>query len=173
MLPYFAVGMLATLVAHGRTVPRRAGWALAGAAVALIGADAWWHSVATTGIAPVVWRDLPAAVGFAGIIVLAAHGARAGRLLGTPLLAGLGTVSYGVYLWHVPLILWAKGHGLLPGSPVAALFAALAATLVVATSSWFFIEKPVLAWAHRRTPKTRRARRARQTVAVPAYERAR
>ena len=102
MLPYFAVGMLAALITHGRTIPRRAGWALAAGAMALIGADAWWHSVTTTGTAPVVVRDLPAAVGFAAVVALAAHGARAGRVLGTRPLAGLGTVSYGVYLWHVP-----------------------------------------------------------------------
>ena len=100
--------------------------------------------MATTGTAPVVVRDLPAAVGFAAVVALAAHGARAGRVLGTRPLAGLGTVSYGVYLWHVPLILWAKGHGLLPGSPVVAGLVALAATLVVATASWLLVERPIL-----------------------------
>ena len=171
MLPYFAVGMLAALIAHGRTISRRAGWALAAGAVALIGADAWWHSVVTTGTAPVVVRDLPAAVGFAGVVALAAHGVRAGRVLGTRPLAGLGTVSYGVYLWHVPLILWAKGHGLLPSSPVLALLAALAATLVVATASWLLVERPVLAWAHRRTPRARPRARTARPRAAPAPSR--
>jgi peptidoglycan/LPS O-acetylase OafA/YrhL len=168
MLPYFAAGMLAALVAHGRTIPRRTGWALAAGGLGLIVADAWWHSVATTGTLPVVVRDLPAAFGFAALIALAAHGARAGRVLGTRPLAGLGTVSYGVYLWHVPLILWAKGHGLLPGSPVVALLAALGATLVVATASWLLVEKPVLAWAHRRTARERPEARKARPRARPA-----
>jgi acetyltransferase len=179
MLPYFAVGMLGALVAHGRTIPRRAVWVLAAGAITLVVADAWWHSAVTTGTAPVIWRDLPAAIGFGALVAVAAHGERAGRVLGTPLLAGLGTVSYGVYLWHVPLILWAKGHGLLPGSPVVAGLVALGATLIVATTSWFAVEKPALAWAHRRTPRARHPHEAtprssaRRRAPVPAYERGR
>jgi len=165
MLPYFAVGMLAALAAHGRTIPRRVTWLLAAGAAVAIGLDAWWHSVASTDLAPVIVRDLPAAVGFAALIAVAGHGARAGRLVGTRPLAALGTVSYGVYLWHVPLILWAKGHGLLPHSPWLAGFAALGATLAVATASWLVVERPVLAWAHRRTPRARPAARRPRALA--------
>jgi peptidoglycan/LPS O-acetylase OafA/YrhL len=149
MLPYFAAGMLAALLAHGRTISRRAGWGIGLAAVAAIGLDAWWHSMPQIESAQLVLRDLPAGVGFAALIAVAAHGVRSGRLVGARPVAALGTVSYGVYLWHVPLILWAKGHGWLPGSAWVASCEALAATLVVATASWLLVEKPVLAWAHR------------------------
>jgi peptidoglycan/LPS O-acetylase OafA/YrhL len=173
MLPYFAVGMLAALIAHRRTISRRASWALGAGAFAAVGLDAWWHSAATSGLTPTIVRDLPAAVGFAALLAVAAHGARAGHVLGIRPLASLGAVSYGVYLWHVPLILWARGHGLLPHPMLAALAATLAATLVVATASWLLIEKPILARAHRRTRRETSAARPRRApgVARPAYER--
>ena len=60
-------------------------------------------------------------------------------------LAWLGTISYGVYLWHWPIFLVLNGqrtgwHGL-------SLFAIrCAATLVVSTVSWWAIEQPVRKW---------------------------
>ncbi len=66
----------------------------------------------------------------------------------------LGLISYAVYLFHVPI----NGllHGLLLGRDskcrdVADLWvtvAALLITLLVATASWHFFEKRVIAWGH-------------------------
>ena len=46
MAPYFAVGMLAALLAHGRTLGRRAAWALLAAGLVLVATDAWWAALA-------------------------------------------------------------------------------------------------------------------------------
>lgn len=49
-------------------------------------------------------------------------------------------ISYGVYLWHMPVIWTLAGFGF-EGSWLVA-FLALAVTLCLAIGSWFLIEKP-------------------------------
>ena len=41
--------------------------------------------------------------------------ASAGRARPSAPLRGLGTISYGLYLWHLPVLLWLRFTGLLPG----------------------------------------------------------
>jgi peptidoglycan/LPS O-acetylase OafA/YrhL len=54
----------------------------------------------------------------------------------------LGTVSYGIYLWHLPVILSLKRiNGLAPG-PALALTIGLAVTF--AAISWHYFEKPLI-----------------------------
>jgi peptidoglycan/LPS O-acetylase OafA/YrhL len=165
MLPYFALGMLAALVVHGRRVPRGLSLALLALGLAAVGYDAVWHATAATrgshDLSLRIWRDLPAAAGFAALIAVAANGTGwLARLPGARPLVALGTVSYGVYLWHVPVLLFLRRTGTLPLSFVPALALALALTLVIATLSWRFVERPVL---------ERAARRRRQRVpAAPA-----
>ena len=66
-------------------------------------------------------------------------------------LAWLGSISYGVYLWHWPVFLVLNGqrtgwHGL-------SLFAVrCAATLAVSVVSWWAIEQPVRKWRPVRVP---------------------
>ena len=59
-----------------------------------------------------VVRDLPAALGFAAVV--AAVAARPPAALSCAPLRGLGTISYGLYLWHLPVLLWLGFEGLLP-----------------------------------------------------------
>jgi peptidoglycan/LPS O-acetylase OafA/YrhL len=70
------------------------------------------------------------------------------RTLRGPSLAYLGTISYGIYLYHVPvLVRLGKWFGL-PATPAAlALWLAvtLAAVLVLAALSWRYVERPLLA----------------------------
>ena len=68
----------------------------------------------------------------------------------------LGIISYGIYLWHVPVIDEAnKLHlfGVSQGFPRFNFFEVSAFTLVVAgliaTASWFALEKPMIAFSHR------------------------
>ena len=80
---------------------------------ALVCADAWWHHQGT-GMTGHVVRDLPAALGFAAVV--AAVAARPPAVLSRAPLRGLGTISYGLYLWHLPVLLWLRFEGLMPAA---------------------------------------------------------
>lgn len=151
MLPYFAVGMLAAVVLDGRPrFGRRLVWPLLLAGCALVLGDAVWqaHGAASesTSHAYRIWRDLPAAAGFALIVAAAAGGDGSGTaLLRLRPLVLFGTISYGVYLWHVPLLLYARHVGLLPLDTIGGLLVALLLTVPVAAASWRWLEQPAIA----------------------------
>jgi peptidoglycan/LPS O-acetylase OafA/YrhL len=66
-------------------------------------------------------------------------------VLGWRPLAWLGTISYGVYLWHWPIFLALNGQR--TGWSGLSLFGIrCAATLAVSTVSWWAIEQPVRKW---------------------------
>ena len=61
-------------------------------------------------------------------------------------LAGLGRISYGVYLWHLPFALvFAQGR-----PPWAAALLTLSTSLCLATVSWLLVERPALRGGVRR-----------------------
>ncbi|HEX5900430.1 MAG TPA: acyltransferase family protein, partial [Solirubrobacteraceae bacterium] len=121
---------------------------------AFIAGNAWWHHQGT-GITGHVVRDLPAALGFAAVVVAVAS--RPPAVLSWAPLRGLGTISYGLYLWHLPVLLWLRFEGLLPGAGfVGPWFAVVALTVLVAIASWVFVERPVIEAAGRWRPWTRR-----------------
>ena len=65
------------------------------------------------------------------------------RLLALPPLAGLGRISYGVYLWHWPVLLLLTSTRVgIAGAPLFAL--RIAVTLAAALVSWFLLERPLL-----------------------------
>ncbi|MEB3033652.1 acyltransferase family protein [[Mycobacterium] nativiensis] len=67
------------------------------------------------------------------------------RALAWPPLVWLGTISYGVYLWHWPVFLVLNGER--TGWSGWALFAVrCAVTLGVAAVSWWVIEEPIRRW---------------------------
>jgi peptidoglycan/LPS O-acetylase OafA/YrhL len=178
MLPYFALGMLAALMLHGRTVGTTARRAMFAIGIALVVADATIKAGApaagldfTTTFSVV--RDLPSGTGFA-LLIGAAAASPNGRLLGNRALAGMGTISYGFYLWHVPVLWFLRGHGLLPMDPVLGIAVALTPAIAVASLSWFAIERPIIAWAARRNDRARRERheRERRRRALAAARRA-
>ncbi|MDR3214560.1 MAG: acyltransferase, partial [Azoarcus sp.] len=85
------------------------------------------------------WALLPT-LGAVLVILFASPLTLAGRLLSTPLLVGVGLISYSAYLWHWPLFAFARIIGQKPGS---ALFAGLAAlSLGLAYFSWRYVEGP-------------------------------
>jgi peptidoglycan/LPS O-acetylase OafA/YrhL len=164
MAPYFAAGMIGAVLTEGRSIGPRLTWGLlAGGSLIVLG-DAWWAAEGATRGSHSVWlhvlRDLPAAVGFACIIAAAARSLSPPRALTTRPLAWAGHVSYGVYLWHVPLILFLRAHGALPLSTGAALLVALPITLAVAAVSWYLVERPVQERARRSTAQHHDAREA-------------
>jgi peptidoglycan/LPS O-acetylase OafA/YrhL len=69
------------------------------------------------------------------------------RVLSTPWLCWLGPISYGIYLWHEPIMgeLYKLGLFNLPGSTTVNLFiAALLASVLIASASWYLLERPLL-----------------------------
>jgi peptidoglycan/LPS O-acetylase OafA/YrhL len=166
--PYFALGMLAAVVAHGRTLSARWMWGLLTVGSLLVLADAWWAADnATRGSHAQslrIWRDTGAATGFALVLLAVGAAHTAPRLLMSRPMAWVGERSYGIYLWHVPLLLVLRTHGLLPLSTVAGMAVVLPLTLAVAAASWRWIERPAQDWS-RRVAARGSARRAAAALA--------
>jgi peptidoglycan/LPS O-acetylase OafA/YrhL len=173
MLPYFAFGMLAALALHGRTPRAWLRRTMIAAGLALVVVDATMKAVVPAkgidvGAYEAIARDLVSGGGFALVVGAVAVGPQ-GRVLGNRVLAGFGTISYGFYLWHVPVLVFLRGHGLLPLDPVLGTAVALLPATAVATLSWVAIERPIIAWAARRNERAREERRVGQRrVAVAA-----
>ncbi|HEX7887764.1 MAG TPA: acyltransferase family protein [Ramlibacter sp.] len=96
------------------------------------------------------WALLP--VGGAFLVISAGAGQGANRtLLSTPLLVGIGLISYPLYLWHWPLISFAyiaeSGH---PGVVLRSM--AVAASLFAAWLTYRFVETPVRHGPNPRVP---------------------
>lgn len=70
------------------------------------------------------------------------------KLLAHPALAWLGLVSYGIFLWHYPVLVALDDIGLIDWWPSAAfpltVLATLAVTLVLAALSYRFVELPLM-----------------------------
>jgi peptidoglycan/LPS O-acetylase OafA/YrhL len=174
----FALGMLVAhwVVARERRTPSRARMrasttgflALAGVAVVL----ACGHWDQTRWLQGDVRRTVALYLAFAAGFALLVAAAAAGRgpvvrALSWRPLALLGLISYGVYLWHLPLILALKQVHALPtplGPRLAVVF-----TLACACGalSWRLIERPAIGWAKRRAGR-RSARRAPALAPVSA-----
>jgi peptidoglycan/LPS O-acetylase OafA/YrhL len=92
------------------------------------------------------WTFLPVAIGAAAVIAwLATTNTRAVavRILASAPLVGLGRISYGVYLWHLPLAVALTD--VLPPWQVAAW--TIAISIAIAGLVWKFVERPVLSRA--------------------------
>lgn len=80
-------------------------------------------------------------LGAALLIWCAGTGNIAGSVLRHPLLVGIGMISYSAYLWHQPLLVFARHHSLLePSQMTLTLLAAL--SLPLAWLTWKYIEQP-------------------------------
>jgi peptidoglycan/LPS O-acetylase OafA/YrhL len=166
MLPYFALGMLGALALHGRAIGSRARRALIAGGLGLVLADAVSKAVAESngvdaGLYFLIVRDLPSGLGFA-LVIGAVAATPNSRILGGRMLASLGSISYGVYLWHVPILVFMRGHGLLPLDPVLGTLAAIGPVLAVASLSWVALERPIIARARRRNTRARDDHAARE-----------
>ena len=163
----FAIGMLAAWAwlrfeASGRFLaPRRAdALLLAGllgflAMPALLLLDGRPAVMQSLSLHPVVvaWHSL-ASVAVCGILVACVAGAPlAARVLAARPVHWLGNISYSLYLWHLPLIMfvaWQSGGKLAAHDFWPFFSVCLILSLAVATLSWRFVERPAQAWAARR-----------------------
>lgn len=138
--PAFGCGMAVAVLSHDRRLPAAHTLIAVAGGILLVVLNGVWHE-AGAGRAGLLWRDVPACAGFA-LIVLAVVNGRLGWLRARPLLA-LGTVSFGVYLWHMPVMLVARAAGVFPeGEPVLAVLVVSALTLPIAWLSWVCVERP-------------------------------
>ena len=114
---------------------------------------------------------------WAGLVLACCLGRGAWTWWWTRPVAAIGVVSYGIYLWHGPLMLVAVRYGIpaVAGYPIGwavDIVAFSLLTLVPASLSWHFLERPSLEWAARvRLPsraQTRVALSRRWAVAAAA-----
>jgi peptidoglycan/LPS O-acetylase OafA/YrhL len=75
------------------------------------------------------------------VAVLAHPSTHLGRILGAPPLRWIGVRSYGIYLWHYPIIVLTSPVNGTAG-PLLTL-AQVGATVAVAALSWRFVEEPI------------------------------
>jgi peptidoglycan/LPS O-acetylase OafA/YrhL len=94
------------------------------------------------------YEAIPPVLG--AVLILASAGGRANRILSIPPLVGVGLISYSLYLWHWPLLSFARimsANELHPRTTALLMSIAFAA----ATASYFFVEKPFRAKTAART----------------------
>jgi peptidoglycan/LPS O-acetylase OafA/YrhL len=78
----------------------------------------------------------------------------------------LGTISYGVYLYHATLLAWLDDHGAArifpPNHWIGLALVTFGVTAVVAAGSWYLIEKPIMRF--KRAPRVRDRDRDRAPI---------
>ncbi|HUZ30410.1 MAG TPA: acyltransferase family protein [Solirubrobacteraceae bacterium] len=147
----------------------------AGVVLVLVTMTAW------PDYSPFVYRGglVIAALGAALLIASASHpGTRTGRVLGSAPLVWIGKRSYGVYLWHWPIMALTRPN-LDVQMPLVVLVALQAAlTVVLAAASYRYLEMPIRrgelqarlrAWRQRASPRGRLALGAGVPVAIGGF----
>jgi peptidoglycan/LPS O-acetylase OafA/YrhL len=170
-LDWFALGMLLAVLSSGR--PRTAlavrfdrtvrAWAAAPATCLAVAAILWAITLTQVGTPRTVvlasfWQwsaqhYLFGAAAFFLMLPLVINPPRtATDLLGSRVGRFLGNVSYGVYLWHLALLLLIQrelGYATFTGHFWLLLMLTTASSIAVATVSWYGIERPALRYGSR------------------------
>lgn len=123
-----------------------------------------WICVCVQGSAPAMFYGLLALVSLLTAIMIAAAvipGTQTAKILAWKPLSWIGLRSYGMYLWHYPIILLLKPLGMTPGKSYTWWFVIVvfALTFAVAALQYKYIEDPIRKgllgkiyheWRHRR-----------------------
>ncbi len=130
-------GRMPTLTPGARAVLEVAGVAALAAVVLLVtGTDEYSVSLYYGGL-------LALSAASAVLVAVAAHPSSwLGRLLGVPPLRWLGERSYGLYLWHLPVLVFVPAR-LFPGQPRIVAAGQVLLILALAALSWRFVEDPI------------------------------
>lgn len=154
-LDQFAVGMalaVASVALEGRRPARAWRWWLL-AALAYVAMSMVIGTKTLTPGTYLLRHQLNTLVAL-GVLVPAILATPGRRFLRLPALAFLGTVSYGIYLYHVPVMirlgLW-FGLPATPASLALWLSATVVATLILAALSWRLVERPLMGRQRRTT----------------------
>ena len=145
---HFALGMLVALWVESRRERITARWTgvLAAVGICTVVASGWWYE--TPGLLSdtrALVLKLPAALGFAFLVAAGAAGrGLVVRALSARPLAWAGVVSYGVYLWHLPLIIAGNELGWWPAGTAPRLAVVTAAALAAGWMSWVAVERPAI-----------------------------
>ena len=102
--------------------------------------DYWTNPVSAIGL-----RSLTALAG--GLTVAAAFAAPTLRFGNKPMML-CGDLSYGLYLWHMPVLLWLQPR-MPTDAPWRFAITTFAITIALSALTWFAIERPILRWARR------------------------
>lgn len=141
MLPYLALGMLIAHLPPART--RSAGVWMIAAGVALAFADSLWHALGGWQWGLGVLRDVPGAIGY-GLIIAACAQPVIGAAEWLKPAESFGRWSYGVFLWHLPLLLFIKGQGWMPSSGVLTWLLLMVVATIAGALTWRLVERPLL-----------------------------
>lgn len=100
----------------------------------------------------VVWDPIMYTL-IAALVFVVLHGDRIAQALSARWLVWLGEISFGLYLWHFPVVqvldhLFGMRLGSASGSLIA-LAVCLVATIVLAAVSYYLVERPVMGWGKR------------------------
>ena len=83
----------------------------------------------------------------------------------------LGEISYGIFLWHLfvlELVYWALGLQIFSGPPLILFPSVLLGSIVMGWLSWVAVERPSIAWSHRRTARSKQPAPPPQPATAPS-----
>jgi peptidoglycan/LPS O-acetylase OafA/YrhL len=142
------IGALGAYLWATRSAPRRVGlmaWPSVAVVIWLVG-----HHGDDRMLQLVGWTLMGVATTM--IIVAIVNGWSGAKVLAWTPIRAVGRVSYGIYLWHVPVFVFVQTRGHTWALPTR-LLVAYSATAVLVLFSWFCIERPFLALKPR--PRTK------------------